>query len=80
LHTLIYVPATAYILLAIGCGYYCGRIFRGEFLSLSLGAVALLFVALLVGLNHDQVAVFWQVLVGGIACFFLTAGTMSYIR
>ena len=78
-HTACYVLATAYILLAIGAGYLCGRTVRSATAGLVSGAVALIFVAALVGLNHDQVAAIWQVLVAGVACFFLCAGTIAYV-
>lgn len=79
MHTVSIVLATAYMLLAIGAGIYCGRIISNEHLGLALLAVALLLTATLVGLNREQVAVFWQVLVAGFAGYFLSFGTWALV-
>ena len=79
MQTLCIVLATAYILLAFGAGIYCGRIVHNQVIGLVLGAISLLFVATLCGLHQEEVAIFWQVLVGGFAFFFLSSGTLTYI-
>lgn len=79
MHTVLIVLATAYMLMAIGAGIYCGRIISNEHAGLALLAVAILLLATLIGLNQEQVAVFWQVLVAGFASYFLSFGTWSLV-
>ncbi len=79
MHTVLIVLATAYMLLAIGAGLYCGRLISNQHFGLALLAVAILFVAMLVGLNQEQVATFWQVLVAGCAGYFLSFGTWTLV-
>lgn len=79
MQTMLIVLATAYMLLAIGSGMYCGRMISNEHVGLALLAVAILLIATLIGLNREQVALFWQVLVAGFASYFLSFGTWTLV-